>query len=241
MVLVGEEYQTIVGFPTSSPTRAAKLAMTVPFTTLEDSILIDLALGGNAEGFAVLVDRHASAVRKRISLIVNDAADADDLLQETLFKVWRRLKTFRTESSFRTWMTSVAINEVFQSFRRNRRTPLCHTGGDITALACGSASPYQSLARVEVVRAVRRGVNALPVMYRQILILRDIEQVSTREAAQRLRSSIPAVKSRLFRARIMLAEVLRRPECRGLARRPRRSVADIACCTAHSDAIADGR
>ncbi len=88
--------------------------MTPSLATSEDSTLIKLALAGQAECFAVLMDRHLVAVRRRICSMVGNASDADDLLQEVLLKVWRRLSTFRSESSFRTRMTRVAINEALQ-------------------------------------------------------------------------------------------------------------------------------
>lgn len=90
--------------------------MTPPHTTFADSTLIKLALAGETECFAVLIDRHRGAVRRRITSMVGNTADADDLLQETLLKVWHHLPTFRSESSFRTWMTRVAINAVLQAY-----------------------------------------------------------------------------------------------------------------------------
>src|ERR1700728_3548499 len=99
----------------------AKIAMTPPLATFEDSTLIALALAGQNECFAALIDRHLAPIRKRIASVVRNAADVDDVLQETLLKAWRRLSTFRSESSFRTWLTRVAINEALQSYRREQR------------------------------------------------------------------------------------------------------------------------
>ena len=185
--------------------------------TFEDSTLIKLALAGQTECFAVLMDRHKSVVRRRIASMVQNKADADDLLQESLLKVWHHLRTFRSESSFRTWMTRVAINEVLQAYRREKCGPICLSPGDLDVLASHDESPYQSVARVEITRAVRRAVERLPAKYSKVLILRDLEQLSMRQTAQCLQSSIPTVKSRLFRARIKLSAALRRSGFRGLA------------------------
>ncbi len=100
-------------------------AMTSPLTDFDDGTLIKLALAGQAECFTVLMDRHLIAVRRRLHSMVRNASDADDLLQEVLLKVWRRLSTFRSESSFRTWMTRVAMNEALQLYRREQRRRLC--------------------------------------------------------------------------------------------------------------------
>src|SRR3984893_9918599 len=175
--------------------------MTRPLARFEDSTLIKLALEGQTECFAVLMDRHLIAVRKRIASMVGNATDAEDLLQEVLLKVWRHLSTFRSESSFRTWMTRVAMNEVLQSYRRKRRNPLCQASGDLDAFASQVESPHQSFARLEATKAVRSAVAGLPPKYRRVLILRDFEELSAGETAESLRSTIPAVKTRLFRAR----------------------------------------
>ena len=145
--------------------------MAPPVATFEDSTLIKLALEGQAECFTVLVDRHLVAVRRRIRSMVRNAGDADDLLQEVLLKVWRRLSTFRSESSFRTWMTRVAMNEVFQLYRRQERGRLCQSFGDFNALPSHGESPLQTLARVEVTQVVRSAVAGLPAKYSQVLVL----------------------------------------------------------------------
>src|SRR5260370_12130487 len=122
--------------------------------TFEDSALIKLALAGQTECFAVLMDRHLAPIRRRIGSMVRNTTDADDLLQEVLLKVWIHLSTFRSESSFRTWMTRVAINEALQSFRRERCRPLCQSVRDLDALASHGESPHQSLSRLAVTLAI---------------------------------------------------------------------------------------
>ena len=183
--------------------------MTASIATFEDSTLIKLALAGQAECFSVLMDRHLGTVKRRIESIAPNATDLDDILQEVLLKVWRHLATFRSECSFRTWMTRVAMNEVLQSYRMKRRNPLCQALGDLDAFASQVESPHQSFARREATKTVRSAVAGLPAKYRQVLILRDIEQLTAGETAESLQSTIPAVKTRLFRARLMLSEALK--------------------------------
>jgi RNA polymerase sigma-70 factor, ECF subfamily len=185
-----------------------EIAMAPPLATFDDSVLIKLALAGQTECFTVLMDRHLAAIKKCIGSMVRNATDADDLLQEVLLKVWRHLSTFRSESSFRTWMTRVAVNEALQSYRRDQRRPLCAATWNLDVLASPNESPLQSLSRAETKHIVRKAVVELPAIYSRVLILRDLEQLSIRETAQRLQSSVPAVKTRLFRARLMLLAVL---------------------------------
>jgi RNA polymerase sigma-70 factor, ECF subfamily len=190
--------------------------MTPPIGTLEDSHLVKLALEGESDCFDALMDRHLIVIRKRIRSMVRNQADAEDLVQEVVLKVWRRLSTFRFESSFRTWMTRVAINEVLQSYRREQRESVYRTATESISIASSADSPHQSLARIEEIQAVRSAVVELPTKYSRVLILRDLEELSVRETARRLQSTIPAVKTRLFRARRMLLVALQRSHIRGL-------------------------
>jgi RNA polymerase sigma-70 factor (ECF subfamily) len=186
-----------------------------PLSTYEDSALIERALRGEAECFAALMDRHLVAVRRRIASLVTNQADTDDLFQEVTLKVWLHLSTFRSESSFRTWITRVATNETLQCFRRQQRRPLCRLLGHHEAIASPSEPADRSLARDEAIQAVRVAVARLPEKYRQVIILRDLEQHSTRDTAQSLHLSIEAVKARLFRARLLLLAALQESNLRG--------------------------
>ncbi len=184
--------------------------MATPLATFEDSALIKLALAGQTECFTVLANRHLPAVRRRIGSMVPNTTDVDDLFQEVLLKVWRHLSTFRSQSSFPTWMTRVAINEALQACRQQRSRPIFQALGDRDIFASPSESPLQSLIRAETTQVVRKAVVGIPAKYRQVLILREFEELSVRQIAQSLRSSIGAVKTRLFRARLMLLAALRR-------------------------------
>jgi len=167
--------------------------------------------------FMVLTNRHLPAVRRRIGSIVPNTADVDDLLQEVLLKVWRHLSTFRYQSSFRTWMTRVAINEALQSYRRAGCRPICQALADFDTFASPNESALQSLTRAETTQIVRKAVVQLPAKYRQALILFEFEQLTAREIAQSLHLSIPTVKTRLFRARLLLLASLRRSKIPGWA------------------------
>lgn len=186
-------------------------------TPLDDNALIKKALAGEPECFAVLMDRHMGALKRCIGSMVRDGTDLDDLVQDVLLKVWCRLSTFRSEASFRTWMTRVAINEVLQSYRREQRNPLGQIRGELDGLASTDESPHRCFIRREATAAVRNALARLPERYREVLILRDLEQLTTEEAARSLQETIPTVKTRLFRARLMLSAALQGLKVRGLA------------------------
>jgi RNA polymerase sigma-70 factor (ECF subfamily) len=173
-------------------------------TQPQDGALIALALAGRADCFTVLMDRHLATVRKRIGKLVRNAAEAEDLLQDVLLKVWIHLSTFRSESSFRTWMTRIAINEALQSFRRDRSRRIAYGTYDFDELPSPSESPCQSLANREKTQTLRNAVATLPPDYRQVLILRDFEELSEKETALSLHLSLASVKTRLRRARLMV-------------------------------------
>ena len=194
--------------------------------TFEDSALIQRALAGQTESFEVLISRHLPAVRARVRLMTPNTADVEDILQEILLKVWRHLSTFHSQSSFRTWITRVAINEVLQSHRRRQSRPICQTLGDFDALASPIESPLQALARTEMKRDVRDAIVELPAIYQEVLTLRSFEELSVQEIARSVHLSVPGVKTRLFRARV----ILQRSRIRQWApdRRNRPAVSNVA-------------
>jgi RNA polymerase sigma-70 factor (ECF subfamily) len=183
--------------------------MTPALNASEDSFLIEQVLAGRTEFFKVLIDRHMVALRKCIASMVRNAAEGEDLLQEVLLKVWSHLSAFRAESSFRTWMSRVAVNEVLQSYRRSKCRPACLPPPlDLDSFASSGDSALATLVRSDIRIRVRRAVEELPEIYRTVVVLRDLEELSARETAQRLKSTVPTVKSRLFRARLMLSKAL---------------------------------
>jgi len=182
--------------------------MTQSGLTLEDNALVELALAGQTECFSVLMNRHAAAVRKHLSPLVRNRSDLDDVVQDTFTKAWARLSTFRFEASFRTWLISVALNEALTLYRRRKHRLSWPVTENLETLPSKCESPYQILARIEARLRVRTAVQKLPRKYRDVLVLCDLEQLTTRETAKRMNASIPLVKTRLFRARHMLAVAL---------------------------------
>ena len=168
-----------------------------------DGELIRLTLEGQTECFTELMDRHLGAIRSCIGFMLRGNGADDDVAQEVVLKAWRFLSAFRAESSFRTWLTRVAINEVRQ-FERRERASRFQELSDFDVLATRDESPYEHFARTQRAKAVREVVNSLPVKYREVVMLRELDELSLHEIADRLRCTIPTIKSRLFRGRKML-------------------------------------
>ena len=162
------------------------------------------------------------------SLLGNEA-DAEDAAQETAIKVYRNLHLFRGESKFRTWVLSIARNEGLARLRKLARlredsleAETEEQGGNYTPaiLTSWREIPIEALERKEVSDLVRKAIEDLPEKYRNVILLRDIEEMDGRESAAVLGISEGAVKVRLHRARAMLQRALA-PKIKGFA--PRRA------------------
>lgn len=175
-----------------------------------DHDLIRLTLDGQTDCFTALMDRHLGAIKRCIGFMLRGNGAAEDLAQEVVLKAWRFLSAFRAESSFRTWLTRVAVNEVRQFQRRELRASRFQELPNPDVLASRDESPYEHFARIQRMEAVRAVVESLPAIYREVLMLRELEELSLLEIAERLRCTVPAVKSRLFRGRSMLLAGVRK-------------------------------
>jgi RNA polymerase sigma-70 factor (ECF subfamily) len=151
-----------------------------------------------------------------ISLLRNEA-EAEDAAQETAIKVYRNLKNFRGDAQFRTWVLSIARNEGLGRLRKaaSRRedsldAEIDEQTGDYTPaiLTSWREVPHEALERKELGALLRQAVEGLPEIYRNVVLLRDIEEMNVRETAAALGVTEGAVKVRLHRARAMLQKEL---------------------------------
>jgi len=136
-----------------------------------------------------------------------DTSREDDFVQEAFLKAWLHLDSFRSESSFRTWITRIAMNEVMQFYRRELKAPV-RAFADLDTFASSFESPFHSLERKEAAERVRSAIAKLPAIYREVLVLRSFKQLSEAETARSVHGAVPMVKTRLFRARQLLTAAL---------------------------------
>jgi RNA polymerase sigma-70 factor (ECF subfamily) len=183
--------------------------MSSPYSNPKDEVLIEMAVAGRSDCFSVLVDRHLTAVRRHLRAMVPNEPDQEDVLQEVLLKVWRHLGDFRLECNLRTWMIQIAINEVRQWYRRRTSRRVFQSLEDSGPIASMQDSPEKRLLRNEAARAVQRSLAALPAKYRDVLVLRYLEENTGEDTAKSLGMTVPAVKTRTFRARRLLSTKLR--------------------------------
>jgi RNA polymerase sigma-70 factor (ECF subfamily) len=183
--------------------------MTPPCGNLTDEVLIEMAVAGRSDCFSVLVDRHLTAVRRHLRAMVPNEPDQEDVLQEVLLKVWRHLADFRLECSLRTWMIKIAINEGRQWYRRRTSQQVFQPLDESGPIASMQDSPEKRLLRNEAADAAQSGLAALPAKYRDVLVLRYLEENTGEDTAKCLGLTIPAMKTRTFRARRLLSTKLR--------------------------------
>jgi len=213
--LVFEENK--MNLPGAAPALMRREGMVHLVDTLqdEDSELVAQAQGGNLGAFEELVRRHSQLIYRALIAILGDPTDAQDVLQDTLLSAFKHIGGFQGRSKFSTWLVSIARNAALQRLRDRRNTEsLDENNFDEDRefrprqIAAWQDNPEQSHSKSEIRRLVERGLLQLPAKYRVIVMLRDIDQLSTDDVARQLGLSVPAVKTRLLRGRLMLREWL---------------------------------
>jgi RNA polymerase sigma-70 factor (ECF subfamily) len=178
-----------------------------------DLALVTQVKDGNTEAFAELVRRHTRRVFGTLSGLVGNVDDARDTTQEVFLKAFQNIMSFQERSKFSTWITSIAVNTGTELLRQRRPTESLdetdeESGFRPRQIQSWVEDPEQQLAKTQMNDLVRRGVLRLPEKYRVAILLRDINQLPTEEAAAALNLSVPALKARVLRGRLMLRESL---------------------------------
>lgn len=171
---------------------------------LTDDVAVQRVLGGDTEAFSVLVERHSRRVLGTCIRITRDREAAEDCMQISLATAFLRLSQFRAEAPFAAWLTRIAVNVAFAHLRREKparaaERPIEPEGG--VQIRDPRLDPEAACYQGELRTLVWEGLHALPPKFRTVVILREIEGLSTEQTARRLGISVEAVKSRLFRAR----------------------------------------
>ena len=177
-----------------------------------DAELVLRAQGGDRAAFGDLVVRHQDRVFTMLVGVVGCHEEARDAAQEAFVQAWRKLSLFRGEAQFSTWLYRIAMNEALARRRRRRPAASLEQSKEQTG-----AEPIDhredataSLASAEEVARVRAALADLPDDQRQILVLREIDGCAYEQIAEVLELPIGTVRSRLFRARLQLRDVLQR-------------------------------
>jgi RNA polymerase sigma-70 factor, ECF subfamily len=182
-----------------------------------DRDLIARVLGGERELFHELVRPYERSLYFAAYSILQNEHDAEDVAQETVLKALKNLHTFRAESKFSTWLVSIALNEARGRLRHARLIEFDSVdalpdedSGEFTPAVISDwrEVPLEALERKELREMLQKAVQALPELYREVLVLRDVQDFSIAETAAALGVNDGVVKTRLLRARLMMQKVL---------------------------------
>lgn len=184
----------------------------------DEAALVNQARAGDAQAFSELVNQYERKIFRLAKHITGSDEDAEDVLQEAFLKAYEHLGEFQGNSKFYTWIVRIAVNEALMKLRKrktDRTVPLdepVDTGEEVMVreIAVWDVNPEQQYSQEELREILDKAIEGLRPVFRTVFVLRDIEELSTEETAEALGLSVPAVKSRLLRARLQLREKLTR-------------------------------
>src|SRR5579883_2569404 len=187
-----------------------------PRETVSEQDLIASILAGQRDNFHLLIRPYEQQLFRTALALVKNEAEAEDVVQDAVLKAYRKLASFRGDAKFSTWLISITLNEARGRLRKQGRVAMDsldekrEENSEYTpaALTDWREVPLEALERQEIRALVQQAVAELPETFRQVVILRDMEELSVNETAEALGISISLVKVRLHRARLLLQKRL---------------------------------
>jgi RNA polymerase sigma-70 factor, ECF subfamily len=181
----------------------------------EDKITVSRVLAGDFDAFENLVQKYEGRIYRHLRKMVRDNQLAQDLLQETFLSAYKGLQGFTGASSFSTWLFRIATNTALMYLRKNRPESVEYSdeirgqgGLPVHASPDFTNTPLDILLSNEGRKKIEQAIDELPLLYRSVIVLRDVEGFSLEEVSKIMDSSVAAVKSRLHRARNFVREAL---------------------------------
>lgn len=185
--------------------------MSLDYHEIEDAELVKLAQNNDTRAFDELVNRYRDRVYRLCVKILRNDDDAAEALQDTFLSAFKGLKNFKAESTFSTWIYRIATNASLMKVRKRRPGHVSYEQSQSTnpeaeplPLQDWSALPLEELLQAETRERMAIEIEKLPEELRTVFVLRDVEELGNAEVADVLEMTVPAVKSRLHRARIKL-------------------------------------
>lgn len=191
-----------------------RIATAVDYEGLDDTALARLAKGGDPQAFRAVMQRYNQRLFRMARSVVRDDSEAEDVLQEAYVRAFSAIGRFREEASLLTWLTRIVINEARGRLRRRRPMVGLEMIGTEDGAAVipfarpAPASPEADAGRAQARRLMEAAIDELPETFRLVFILRELEECTVEETAERLDLLPGTVKTRLFRARRLLRRAL---------------------------------
>jgi RNA polymerase sigma-70 factor (ECF subfamily) len=182
-------------------------------SVLTDFELISIARAGDRSAFGKLIERHYRSCVNVATVVLRDRTAAQDEVQKAAWKAFAHLDQYQGAAAFSTWLLRIVENECLMLMRERRRAQFLYLDAEGSAngigpleLPAAAADPEHDLINRQLAEMVQREVRCIPPLLRNVLVLRDIQQLPIARVALQLGISIPAAKSRLVRARRELRE-----------------------------------
>lgn len=176
-----------------------------------DEEVVARVLGGETALFEIIMRRYNQRLYRVARSILRNDAEAEDVMQDAYVRAYQHLDQFAGRAKFATWLTRIAVHEALARVRRRSRVQELDAepyGGNMDPLSAKTPDPEQQASDRELLVLLQSAVLALPANYRSVLVLRDIEEMSTADTAEALELSEENVKVRLHRARALLRREL---------------------------------
>jgi RNA polymerase sigma-70 factor (ECF subfamily) len=191
-----------------SPANAAALQ-----EPLSDEEVVVRVLAGQTALFEIVMRRHNQRLYRVARAILRNDGEAEDVMQDAYVRAYEHLAQFAGRAKFSTWLTRIAVHEALARQQRGNRyqelEPMSERNGDpMNGLVSSEPNPEQQASNSEIRKLLEEAVEKLPDAYRTIFMLRDVEEMSTTDAAEVLEISEENVKVRLHRARALLRKDL---------------------------------
>ena len=193
-----------------SPTTVELMNSTEP---LSDEEVVRRVLDGETALFELIMRRYNQRLYRVARAILRDDSEAEDVMQDAYVRAYGHLSQFAGRSQFATWLTRIAIHEALARVQRRKKTDQLgankwNDGEGEMNIAATALNPEEQLSASELGRALESAILSIPEQYRLVLMMRDVEQLSTSETATALDLSEENVKARLHRARAMVRKNL---------------------------------
>lgn len=173
-----------------------------------DEQLVRRAQADDDRAFGELVTRYESKVYSLALKMLRNPEDAEDVLQDTFLRAYRGIKSFHGRSTFSTWIYRITANSALMRLRKRQLPTVSIDDADEREVPINIADwapgPVEQMLNQETQAAMAEAIDALPAEFRQVFVLRDLEELSNAEVADILDLSVAAVKSRLHRARLKI-------------------------------------
>ena len=180
----------------------------------QDNLLVERVIAGDTEAFTGLVRRYKDNIYQFVCWYSGNDRNAEDLAQEIFIEAFKSIGSFRRESAFSTWLYGLARNVCNYRARKRGSVTIVQESEELLFIPDGT-DHAANVEKAESIQALRKAVEALPPLYKQVLLLRDWEQMSYQDIAAVLQIPIGTVRSRLHNATVLLTNDLTSPDANG--------------------------